>query len=472
MKRFFNYLLVATSLLWLGSCQEDWREIDYTWPEYEDPNNQDPEDPERPVTGEKPRYVWIDAAANFEDYANSRENIIADCQRIKKMGFTDIIVDVRPTDGDVLFESSVASPLRKVDAWTDSGYRWVERTADFDYLQAFIEAGHDAGLKVNAAINTMVGGSLCPYGLGSQGMLFRDADKKSWATVINSEEGLINTMDITDDYGPRFLNPANDEVVEFLLQLLTDLASYEELDGIVLDRCRYDDYNLMSDFSEISREKFEEYIGQQVENWPNDVFAPGTTSLPGVATKHMFAWLEFRVKMIHDFIEKASNTVHSVNPDCRFGAYVGAWYSTYYNSGVNWASPNYKTYIYYPRWASVHYSDYGYADHLDFIFLGAYAGANSIYGSGEWSVEGFCKEGGKVLMGEVPYAAGPDIGNGSGWSEGGQADKIPSVIDVCLANSDGLFIFDLCHIKMYDYWDAFEQSINGYLESLTPSVEE
>ena len=33
----------------------------------------------------------------------------------------------------------------------------------------------------------------------------------------------------------------------FVLQLLGDLAKYD-LDGIILDRCRYDDYGLESDF--------------------------------------------------------------------------------------------------------------------------------------------------------------------------------------------------------------------------------
>ena len=76
------------------------------------------------VVESKPRYVWIDAAANFEDYANSRENIAADLAKIKETGFTDVIVDVRPSLGDVLFSSTVADPLTRVDAWADAGYVW------------------------------------------------------------------------------------------------------------------------------------------------------------------------------------------------------------------------------------------------------------------------------------------------------------------------------------------------------------
>ena len=97
-------------------------------------------EPEKPAeeTG-KPRYVWIDAAANFCDYENDKDRIAADLKRIKDVGFTDIIVDVRPTSGDVLFKSSVASPLKKVDVWKGSSYVWVSRTGTYDYLQTFID---------------------------------------------------------------------------------------------------------------------------------------------------------------------------------------------------------------------------------------------------------------------------------------------------------------------------------------------
>lgn len=467
MKRLFNLLPILASLLLLGACEEQWRDIDYTYPSVEVPEEPEP----TPEVEAKPRYVWIDLAANFSDYANSRENIARDLARIKEVGFTDIIVDVRGTDGDVFFNSSVAEPVTKVDTWHNGEYVWLERTENFDYLQAFIDEGHEVGLKVNASINTLVGGYLCPYGLGSNGMLYRDDSKKEWAMVINSADGLVNTMDITDDYGPRFLNPANDEVVEYLLTLLGDLAAYD-LDGIVLDRCRYDDNGLMSDFSDISREKFEEHIGQTVENWPDDVFAPGTTELPRSATKHMFKWLEFRAKMIHDFVEKAADKVHAVNPDCRFGCYVGAWYSSYYESGVNWASPKFNTQAAYPQWASLKYKDYGYADHCDFMFLGCYASVASIYGSGEWTMQGFAEQGRELLMGDTLFAGGPDIGNPgdpeTSWPNGKQGHKIGDAIDACITPSDGVFIFDLIHIKMYDYWDDVKSGIDRYLASLVP----
>ncbi len=428
----------------------------------------EPETPEEPVEPEnaKGRFVWIDAAANFKDYANSTDNIASDMKRIKETGFTAVIVDVRPTNSGVLFNSATEGPLTKVDAWVNGQYQWVTRTETFDYLQAFINEGKKVGLDVYASINTMIGG-FAPnpgYGMDPTGFLFEDSTKKSWATIVNTTEGLKNTLDLGS--GTKFLNPANDEVVEYLTDLLADLASYEGLKGIILDRCRYDDNDLQSDFSDVSREKFEEFIGREVENWPGDIFKPGQENLDGDGTELQKKWMAFRAKMIHDFIEKVSNRVHQVNPGIRFGAYVGGWYSSYYHSGVNWASPNYETASFY-RWATTDYNEYGYADHCDIMIIGAYASTSSIYGSGEWTMQGFCKRAENLFKGDVPFVGGPDIGNSPGFEKGGQGKLMPQIVDACInASTEGMFFFDLCHIKMYNYWSDIKKAFDEYLNSL------
>lgn len=464
-------LLLLLSLVAFVACEkpddgyiwnDNWSEEENQEPE-DNPQEPDKEDPKPETKEGKDRLVWIDAAANFEDYANSEKNIAADMKRLKETGFTGVIVEVRPTTAGLLFKSDVEAPLTQVDAWVTGGYKWLKRTADFDYLQAFIDAGKAEGLDVYAAINTMVGGKQCPYGLGSSGPLFDGSAKKEWASVINTADGLVNCMDMAE--GTKFLNPANDEVVDYLLGILEDLAAYD-VKGIILDRCRYDDFELQSDFSEVSRKKFEEYIGKEVKNWPGDVFAPGADKLSSPVSQMQVKWMEFRAKNIHDFMEKASARVHSVNPDVDFGAYVGAWYSSYYYSGVNWASPSYNAKSSY-TWATSEYSSYGYADHCDIMIIGAYASTKSIYGSNEWTMEGFCKRAKNIFAGDVPYIGGPDIGNSTGFENGGQGSLMPKIVDACINNSTGgMFFFDLCHIKMYDYWNDIKKAFDQYLESL------
>ena len=422
----------------------------------------DPGPDPKPVTAEKPRYMWIDASANFHEFADSKDNIRRDLKLAYDAGITDVVVDVRPTEGDVLFECGVMDKITRLPYWDGPSYVMHERTATWDYLQAFIDIGHDIGLKVHAGVNMMVGGYSSR--LGQQGVVFRDASKRDWVTVLNTSSGLVNEMDLTD-HGTKFFNPANDDVQRYLLSMLRDLAKYD-LDGIVLDRCRYDEF--LSDFSDVSRQKFEAYLGHAVSDWPADVMKPGmaSTPIPTNVPTYFKDWLAFRAKVIHDFILRARDAVKGQNNKIQFAVYVGAWYSTYYDVGVNWASSKYDPSVAYPRWANADYKKYGFAQNLDFLLLGAYAGTGSIYGTTEWTCQGFCQQARPLLAGDVKFAAGPDVGNPTGWTRGGQYAAVTQTVDACINAADGYFIFDMVHVRQYDYWDALRLGINNYLNTL------
>ena len=413
---------------------------------------------------EKPRYMWIDASANFPVFANSKDNIRRDLARARAAGITDVVVDVRPSEGDVLFDCSVIDQVTSLPYWDGPYYRKCTRTATWDYLQAFIDIGHELCLRVHAGVNTMVGGYEYLYGMGKQGVVFRDATKRDWVTVLNTADGLVNAMDDAG-HNCKFFNPANDEVQQYLLTMLADLAQYQ-LDGIVLDRCRYDEF--LSDFSDVSRQKFEQYLGHTVTDWPSSVMTPGmaVSPLPWWPPTYFKQWMAFRAKVIHDFIVRARDTVKAVNPDVQFAAYVGGWYSTYYEYGVNWASNRYQTSNYYSRWANSDYHNYGLAGELDFLLLGAYAGTESIYGTGEWTCEGFCRQAQTLLMGDVEFAGGPDVGNPTGWPDGGKASEVTQTVDACINHADGYFIFDMVHVRNFDYWNAIRQGVDNYLNTL------
>ena len=405
-------------------------------------------------SGEKPRYLWIDAAANFPSYGNDADSIARDCRRIAEMGFTDIVVDVRPTSGDVLFTSSVAPALRKVPGWVGDGWGFRERTADFDYLRAFIDAGHAAGLRVLAGVNVMVGGWRSP-GI-EHGMVYDCPERQEWCSVDYRTDGvLVNHALDTATVGGRFLDPANPEVQAFALDMLAELAAYEGLDGIVMDRCRYDDYAMDAGYTEAGRKAFSAYLGREPERWP--VFTePGHIFLDKEPDELENRWLTFRCRVIHDFVAKAADRVHSVNPDIRFGVYVGAWFSEYYRSGVNWTSPSYDLAKEEPAyaWATPEYQAAGFADLVDFLLLGTYCPAANVHGSTEKTMEGYARLGRKRIAGAVPFYAGPDIGNEKGFEKGGQAALLPEIEATVRREADGFFLFDLCHIRMHGYWDV------------------
>lgn len=405
----------------------------------------------------QPSVLWIDASANFSSYANDADSIARDCRRIAQMGFTHIVVDVRPTCGDVLFSSRVAPALKAVPAWFNGEIGLKERTADFDYLRAFIDSGHAAGLKVMAGVNMMVGG----WRMGSRfitGMVYDHPERKDWCAVDLLPSGeLVNQADNFAVRGGCFLDPANPEVQTFLLTMLEDLAAYDGLDGIVMDRCRYDDYAMDAGYTEQARAQFTSYLGAEPERWP--VFEePGHIFLDKEPDALETAWLTFRCQVIHDFVARCVETVHAVREDLPLGVYVGAWFSEYYRSGVNWTSPSYDLAKEEPTysWATPAYQATGFANLVDFLILGAYCPADNVHGDTEKTMEGFAKLGRKRLCGEVPFYSGPDIGNEKGFEKGGRGDLLPEIRETMLGSADGFFLFDLCHIRAFGYWDALD----------------
>ena len=435
-------------------------------PAPEDPAPEDPapEDPETPIVDPNatPCFIWIDAAANFPDFANSKENIARDLKKAAECGFTDIVVDIRPTNGDVLFKTDKCQQVEWLGAWLPGGYGKIVRTATWDYLQAFIDEGHKLGLRVYAGFNTMVGGNA--NSRGSQGILYRnDNNMAQYATMLNLAGGITNIMDASD-YSTKFFNPAHPEVQKYLIGLLEDLAKYEDLDGIILDRCRFDGFE--SDFSDYTKSAFEEYIGATIENWPGDVLPVGATysSNSGTILKYTKKWHEFRAKVIHDFIESARTSVKAVNPNINFGAYVGGWYASYFEVGVNWASPNYNTYAYYSKWATQDYKNFGYADHVDVLIIGAYAGPGSIYGSSEWTMQGFCKLAKQKTMGAPGLlVGGPDVGNwdyNDKYTVAQENEAITKSVKACADECDGYFLFDMIHLKKADQWQYAKAGID------------
>lgn len=415
-----------------------------------------PGENEEPVeNAEKPRYIWIDAAANFPDFANSKANIARDLALAKDAGFTDIVVDVRPTTGDVLFSTTVIDKVEYLYAWVSGQYIRIDRTATWDYLQAFIDEGHKQGLKVHAGINTFVGGNTIN---GGTGVLYRDASKAAWATQMNTSSGIVSVMDTGES--TKFFNPVHEEVQTYLCHMLKDLANYN-VDGIILDRGRF--LGLQSDFSDYTRLKFQEYLGNvTMTNYPGDILSAGATALPSGYPTYLTKWLEFRAKTIFDFMEKARTAVKSVNADIKFGVYVGGWYSTYYDVGVNWASSKYNTAGSY-NWATANYKNYGYAALMDHILIGAYASPLKVTGSTEWTMEGFCALAKDKTRGDCPIVVGgPDVGN---WDTNNQATQeqenqaIVNSVKACMDACDGYFLFDMIHLKLANQWQYVKEGI-------------
>lgn len=420
------------SLFLFVSCKDEPKALEWEWPD-------SPSLTKIPVA-QKPKILWIDASANFKYLANNKENVSKYLDLAKSSGFTEIVLDVRPGCGDVLYQSSIVQQIKKLGE--------VERTDTWDYLGTFINEAHKRGLKINASLCAMLGGTV-----RDGGVMYREPEKAAWATTMYYPSGLKSIMDDANSYA-KFFNLVNPEVQNYILSIVAELATnYPTLDGIVYDYGRFTSIN--SDFSELTRKEFEKYIGQTVASFPSDIFTWNEeTVVPG---KYYKKWLEFRASAVYSLFEKTKAEIKGINPNIKFGTYTGCWYSSYYELGVNWASKKYDASKYYPTWASPDYKNYGYAALLDFYMTGAYGEA--LYGANtEWSVEGGIIKAQQVVMGDVRV-----IGSLYGLNFYNKPKDCEDAVYITLTTGDGLMFFDMIYLIMYDQWTNVKNGIDRAL---------
>ena len=417
-----------------------------------------PASPFRIVIKKKPALMWIDAEANFERFSH-KDSIDYYLEKIKSLGFTHAVVDIRPITGEVLYKSEYAPQMKE---WKGA------KAGDFDYLGYFIKKGHELGLEIHASLNVFCAG----HNYFDRGMVY--SGHPEWASMVYTpDKGIIPITEEKHKYG-AMINPLNEEYRTHILNVLKEVVTkYPDLDGLMLDRVRYD--GITADFSSLSRKKFEEYIGKKVANFPEDIFrwtknADGKyTTQPG---KYFRKWLEWRTKNITDFMALARKEVKAANPDVSFGTYTGAWYPSYYEVGVNFASKKYDPSEDFD-WATSEYKNYGYAELMDLYTTGNYytditieeslKNKKSVWNetdsqaqSGTWySVEGSCQKL-RNIMKDNKFMGGILVDQFYD-----NPAKLSATIEMNLKASDGLMVFDIVHIINKGLWKEVENGMRA-----------
>lgn len=398
----------------------------------------------------KTALMWIDAEANYRRFCNA-DSIDYYMKKIASLGFTHAVVDVRPISGYVLYNSRLAPKVKGAPT-------------HFDYLAKFIETGHKYGLKVLASMNVFCAG----HNYHNDGVIY--TQHPEWASVVyDPKRGLISITEQKHKYG-AMVNPVNPQYQRYIVDIMKELAgNYPQLDGLMLDRVRYD--GLQADFSEMSRKAFEEYIGKKVKKFPQDILTwqkRGNRHFKAVPGSLYNKWLEWRAKIITDFMAFARGEVKSVRPDIVFGTYTGAWYPSYYEVGANFASRDYDPSKDFD-WATPLYKNFGYAELIDLyatgnyytdITLKDYKGSevwnetDSEAHSGTWyCVEGSCRHL-RQILGTNRFLGGLLVD---------QFYKNPQDLSRSIAqnlkDSDGLMIFDIVHIINKNLWKEVEEGM-------------
>jgi len=184
-------------------------------------------------------------------------------------------------------------------------------------------------------------------------------------------------------------------------------------------------------------------------------------------------WIEWRASVIHGFFARTREELKAVKPGLKFGAYTGAWYPSYFEVGVNWASREYDPSQEY-AWATPEYRNYGYAELLDIytngnyywnVTIDEYRSSNGLHRNETDSevskgdhlcVEGGCRYSRRLLHGKPFY--------GGMYVEDYKRDttQFKRAVEMNLRESDGLMVFDIVHIIDRDWWGPLQRAVEAY----------
>lgn len=408
----------------------------------------------------KPVYMWFDCEANYERLSY-RDSITYYLKKVKDIGITDVVVDVKAIMGETLYDSDIAPFMGE--------WEGVERSRDYDMLGIFIEEGKKLDLGVHASMNVFSGG----HNYYDRGIIFEE--HADWQSINYWCDSIVPITEMKWHYN-GMMNPALPEVQEYQLSIINEMVKkYPRLDGLVLDRARYD--GISSDFSLFSQKTFEEYAGVKVENFPDDILywvKDEKGDCEWKRGKYFKKWIEWRASVIYHFFEDARAVTKQANPNIQFGTYTGAWYPVYYEVGVNWASQKYDPSADYD-WATKNYKNYGYAELLDLYMTGLYfyevtmeeveklnevameKRGEAAMGEGKdywYSVEGSALLANKVVKGVVPVTGSLYVEQ---YEE--NVDQFKDAVKMAYNTTDGLMIFDIVHIINKDWWGVMENAL-------------
>jgi hypothetical protein len=243
---------------------------------------------------------------------------------------------------------------------------------------------------------------------------------------------------------PLMMNPHHPEMQERALTFVREVATKYDIDGFLYDdRLRYGGLN--ADFSELARDKFENYVGQEL-TWPTDVYEVTIDARMnrGIRPGPYFqAWLVWRAMEMRNFVRRVGATFKEIKPEAIFGVYVGSWYGDYARYGVNYGWSELVTGI---PFLDRYYRRTGFADDVDLVITGCYYSVPTVYQAMvENAPTGRTVEAAGVLSNRVVKDAA--------WTYGGimlmdyydNPEALKGALQAAAATTQGVMVFDLSH---------------------------
>jgi hypothetical protein len=244
---------------------------------------------------------------------------------------------------------------------------------------------------------------------------------------------------------------------EYELKIIEEIVSGYDIDGIVFDRMRYP--GMSADFGDRSRTAFQRWLGIPKFSWPDDVFTLPDLPWRGLNEGRYYKeWLEWRALQIHDFALDAVNLAHSVKPELMACVYVGSWYESYFDVGVNWGSRDFHAG--YP-WMTSGYNHTGLAELFDCVYTGCYyplPTRDEARTAGR--PEGATVEAGCEISRAAIGAAAPVYGSLYLRDYCGNPNGFRRAVSVCMAKTNGVMLFDLVYLEKYGWWESLREILS------------
>lgn len=247
-----------------------------------------------------------------------------------------------------------------------------------------------------------------------------------------------------DQQYPLMVNPILPEVQEYERNIVREIITKYDVDGIVYDdRLRYGGMN--ADFSEYSQREFEKYLKRRV-SWPDDVFK--FTLTPGLDRgldpgPYYDAWMTWRAQELRNYVQSVRQLIKITRPKVMFGVYAGSWFGEYQRLGQNWASPESEAGFWF---LTPEYAQTGIAPQLDFLMTGCYYPTATIkeamaqgLGVG-FTVEAAGQLTNRLVRDQTWCYAGIALNQYVDNPEG-----LKSAIQAACASTQGVMVFDLSH---------------------------
>ncbi len=397
---------------------------------------------------EKVAVLWCDPLLNLRDIS-TREGVVNIMTNAQNAGFGAIALGVKALNGEVIYNSKIAPRLLN---WED-----FQAPIEFDPVKAFVEEGRRRQLQIYAVFNIFSEGHM----IERRGPVY--TEHPDWQTMVYVvEDQQPKVKPITDwAYGTAaFVNPLLSQVQDYEIAVVKEFLKNYTVDGIIFDKVRF--AGIEADFSETSRNLFESRLGAgAIEWWPQDVLDWQFINeewevVPG---KYYKEWIEFRAQAIHDFMDRLVGEVQEMDSTLPIGNFVGAWYHTYYEYGVNWAS---TTFSQQQDWASEEYTKTAIADLLNFLVVGCYfprvntEEAETIGAPWWMSVEGSAITASEVVNDACPVYAAILVELFKSDPE-----KFKQSLTTALNNSRGLYVYDFSQVERYRLWDEIGEVLKS-----------